>query len=1317
MTDANRDLHVYLRSIAQGERTSLSVLAGLVTPGSRVLDLGTGSGALGEHLRENAGCIVDGVTINEQEAAIARPHYRRIEIADLEQPDWISAFSGERYDFIVCADVLEHLRRPETALKACRELLAPGGKVLISVPNAGYSGLVAELMQGNFSYRDEGLLDRTHLRFFTRRSLIGFLDSQGWGVEAVEAIERPLNESEFKAPFDQLPPAVARYLLALPDAVTYQLVAAVHPGAVSHAETEARAAEPGAALFSAQLFLGSAAGFREDRKVVAAGVVGKSRQLLHFALPRDGMPLTALRLDPADRPGFLHLHRISVRAAGLVEWEWRCDRDGIGALEATEHHDMLLRSPWPASAALILLHGDDPTLVLPVPQQALQACAAAEQASVEVELGWPMSADYMALAEVVHPMAQEMESIQRGTQRMQAQARDEATRSVADAQQARAAAGQAQLQADRARQEADEARADAEQARADVLRGQGEALEARLRLGEIDRSQQETLGKLRLLKQQNARLADEKELLARQKLALQANQAHLGQMYEALAKHLRWIESSTVFRATRPLVHAKMALERLVGRRAAEPAAMEVVVRPVAPRADVVDVIVPVYRGLEDTRLCVESVRASRCSTPWRLVIVNDASPEPEVTDWLRDISQKDSRILLLENEENLGFVGTVNRGMAVSDRNDVLLLNSDTEVANDWLDRLRRAAYCDTRVASVTPFSNNATICSYPRFCEANALPPGCDTAGLDALFAATNAGQVLDVPTGVGFCMYIRRDCLDAVGHFDVKNFGKGYGEENDFCRRAAQAGWRNLHALDTFVLHTGGVSFGESKSAREREAVEKLRKLHPSYDGIVHAFVAMDAAKPARMAVDIARIRARKLPCILAVLHNRGGGTPRQAAELADYLRGRATFLTLTPAPGNAVWLELLEPGAALRLEFSLPGQWDDVLDVLRGLGITHVHYHHFLGHGTEVLRLGEQLGVRWDFTAHDFYSMCPQISLTDDSDRYCGEDGTGRCRRCEPHTPAPEGMDIAAWRERNGELLAQARHVLTPSLDTARRFVRMWPSVDVRVAPHTDLLAAPTLPSVGVTALPPSAPLKVVVIGALSRIKGADLLEEVARLAASKGAPVEFHLIGYAYRDLRKQPHAALTVHGAYRDEDLPRLLGWIKPNVVWFPALWPETYSYTLSACFLAGLPVVAPNLGAFPERLLQRPWSWVEPWDREAAGWLDFFVSIRDRHFATGTSPFRPIFAANQADQVAGPWSYDTDYLQGMEWKEPAALPREVVARYRASLAAAFCGQGPSLKQAALSGLVRLRSSRGLRYVARAIPFHWQRRAKNWLLK
>jgi O-antigen biosynthesis protein len=277
------------------------------------------------------------------------------------------------------------------------------------------------------------------------------------------------------------------------------------------------------------------------------------------------------------------------------------------------------------------------------------------------------------------------------------------------------------------------------------------------------------------------------------------------------------------------------------------------------------------------------------------------------------------------------------------------------------------------------------------------------------------------------------------------------------------------------------------------------------------------------------------------------------------------------------------------------------------------------------------------------------MCPNISLTDKDHRFCGERGGQECGRCLEHSAAAEGVEVADWRAKHGRLLARARHVLVPSRDAARRFARMWPDADVRLAPHTDIASVADLPLPAVPALARGAPLRIAVLGALSLIKGADLLEQVALLAAQQGQPVEFHLVGFAYRELRKQPQAALTVHGAYQEEDLPKLLAWLKPDLVWFPALWPETYSYTLSACLLAGLPVVAPDIGAFAERLHGRPWSWVRPWDAPPAEWLEFFAQVREQHFVTGRAPQPPMFLSEPVDKRIKPWSYLNDYLAGLQ--------------------------------------------------------------------
>ena len=1265
MVDPTPALHVYDRDIQDSERTSLSVLTGHIPAGARVLDLGCGSGAIGRFLAARDGTAagpIDGLTISADEAALAAPTYRRVEVADLDAAHLPQLFAPAGYDAIVCADVLEHIRQSPRVLAECRALLAPGGRLLLSIPNAGYSGLVAELMAGEFRYRAEGLLDETHVRFFTRRTLMRFLREHGWVDVQADVITRQLPDSEFNVAFDALPPAVARHLLALPDALTYQFIVVARPASAQElAEAPAPAdAEsgplPAQALFTAELYLGFHGQFDEARKLTAAGTIGQERQTMAFTLPEPA-PDT-LKLDPADRPGFLHLHGLTLRNAdGETLWQWS-PADAALLLGAPNSGIVAHPPAWPGAPFSLLLHGSDPWIELPI---AAAALAQAGGGQLEIDLGWPMSADYLALAGLA---------------------------------QQRIAAAELSLHANQT------------------------ALDAARH--DFDAARQEMLRTIDTLTQQSHGLSEQNDHLRQQKQALLSTTRSLTQERDEARQLVHDIENSTVFRATRPIVHAKMRVDRLLGTGSARPTPKEAVVpQPLAPAPHPVDVIVPVYRGLDDTRRCVQSVLAAQCQTPWRLLLINDASPEPEVTQYLREVAPTDERITLLENEANLGFVGTVNRGMALSADNDVLLLNSDTEVANDWLDRIRAAAYGDQRVASVTPFSNNATICSYPRFCQDNDLPDGWDTARLDALFARTNPGQVVDVPTGVGFCMYIRRAALAEVGLFDVEHFGKGYGEENDFCIRAAGAGWRNLHLLDTFVRHFGGVSFGDSKSPRERAAMDTLRRLHPRYEAQVLAFVRDDPARLARTMVDLARILDGSRPVILAVLHDRQGGTERHVHELAALLHDRAQFVVLRPLPGQRVSLRLPDPGDAFELVFSLADEYDALLSMLRQLGVCHVHYHHLLGHGKPVMQLPQRLGVGYDFTAHDYFSICPQISLTRRDNRYCGEEGVQQCNDCLVQSPAPGGLDILSWRARHTEFLNGARFVMGPARDVLLRLASHVPGAALRLVPHTDIDPAAPLPAPNPPPLAGDRPLKVVVIGALSTIKGADLLEDVAIAARRQGAPVEFHLIGYGYRALKTQPHAHLTVHGRYDEKDLPDLLHWLQPDVVWFPALWPETYSYTLSACLLGGWPVVAPDIGAFAERLQGRRWTWVQPWDTPAADWLAFLTDIRQRHFATGQSP-APVFRVLPSDGHVPPpvdpraW-YAADYLQGL----PAA-PAGTTAPDRATLSAHLPAPGTGTLAAgargrALRGLARLRAMPLLASVARAIPARWQARVKSWL--
>jgi len=552
-------------------------------------------------------------------------------------------------------------------------------------------------------------------------------------------------------------------------------------------------------------------------------------------------------------------------------------------------------------------------------------------------------------------------------------------------------------------------------------------------------------------------------------------------------------------------------------------------------------------------------------------------------------------------------------------------------------------------------------------------------------------------------------------------VDNFGKGYGEENDFCIRAQEAGWVNLHALDTFVRHAGGVSFGDSKSARELQAMETLRRLHPQYDGEVQRFVQDDPARLARLTIDLARIVTPGRPVILSVTHNREGGTLRHIQELAYRLHEYATFLRLAPISAG-VELRLEGAGEAFALQFTLPQEQDALLQALRAFQVGHIHYHHLLGHRSDICDLPEHLGVSYDFTAHDYYSYCPQISLTDHTDRYCGEEGLDQCHRCLRRNPAPAGEGIESWRDRHARLLSRARYVLAPSADTAQRIRRFVPTARVRVVPHATLdLVSMTQPAPQVRQLADKQALRVVVLGALSRIKGADMLEEVATLAARQDQPVEFHLVGFGYRSLRTQPKARLTVHGAYDDKDLQQLLQWLQADVVWFPAVWPETYSYTLSASLDSGLPIVAPSLGAFAERLQGRDWSWLCDWDWSAAQWLAFFTRIRLQHFCTGTGPGAAQGTVPLADESSEPFTYREAYFEALP-KRPAAesgeLEQLTLTIGQHQLQSLAANQASTvIKSSTLRTLARLRAHPTLSPLARLVPAHWQRRVKSWLRK
>jgi O-antigen biosynthesis protein len=218
----------YAREIDLSSDSTHARVVRLTGTDRRVLELGPGTGHMTRVLRER-GCTVIGIEVDPAMAEEARADSERVIVGDLDQLDLDAELEDDRFDTIVAADVLEHLKDPLSALQRLRAFLRPGGHFVISLPNVAHGSVRLALLQGHFDYQNVGLLDTTHLRFFTRESIGALLDEAELAV--VELFHQHLNLDASEVPFDRdrVPADVLDALSGDPEARTYQFVIKAAP--------------------------------------------------------------------------------------------------------------------------------------------------------------------------------------------------------------------------------------------------------------------------------------------------------------------------------------------------------------------------------------------------------------------------------------------------------------------------------------------------------------------------------------------------------------------------------------------------------------------------------------------------------------------------------------------------------------------------------------------------------------------------------------------------------------------------------------------------------------------------------------------------------------------------------------------------------------------------------------------------------------------------------------------------------------------------------------------------------------------------------
>lgn len=259
-----------------------NLLVGLVPEGSRVLEFGCATGYMSEVLAEQRGCTVVGVELDPEAAREAEAHCERVIAGDAERLDYDELLGDERFDAILFGDVLEHLREPGALLVRLRPFLAEGGAVIASLPNVAHGSVRLALLAGEFSYRPTGLLDDTHLRFFTHASAQDLFESASYAITRRERVRVPVDETEIRVPPGVATAELRAQLAADPEATTYQFVLRAVPaeegallaelrGALAEAEEQLRELEPLPAALAEQCEQLAAAAERNAELEQAAG--------------------------------------------------------------------------------------------------------------------------------------------------------------------------------------------------------------------------------------------------------------------------------------------------------------------------------------------------------------------------------------------------------------------------------------------------------------------------------------------------------------------------------------------------------------------------------------------------------------------------------------------------------------------------------------------------------------------------------------------------------------------------------------------------------------------------------------------------------------------------------------------------------------------------------------------------------------------------------------------------------------------------------------------------------------------------------------
>ena len=622
------------------------------------------------------------------------------------------------------------------------------------------------------------------------------------------------------------------------------------------------------------------------------------------------------------------------------------------------------------------------------------------------------------------------------------------------------------------------------------------------------------------------------------------------------------------------------------------------------------EIILPVGEKTEELLRCVGSVLRHTDLEKDRLVLVDGGKLEPGVRKTLEEMLG--GQCFLLEGDGEKGFFGAVNAAISQTER-DLVILHPQAVVTEGWLDSLAACAWARAETGSASPWTNfGSGEYTMPVPARGSGLE---ETEDFARVIRAASAKQYPEMTAFSRICAYLKREMIEETGLFDPHGFEGEDGPEIDYSWRAAQKGWRHALCDDAYVLWQGE----QPEVQPQREKINQvLREKYPVLFRINEDRGEKRQMEKLRQAVSLLSGTLKNGKSILYILHNdyhtkttqAVGGTELHVADLEETCREKYNVIVAARAGDRLVFtVHAGERSFSLEAEIGeaasyytfrnqrLREIWETVLE---GLGIAMVHVHHLMGLSLDIFEVCREKGIPAAFTMHDFFCVCPTIKLLSPDNRTClGNETPEKCAACLAEKNGIQQVPdyIAAWRKHWREALRMADLLITPS-EAAREIVcSYYPEFEgkIRVIPHGT--GREKEKGREETALPEAEKhrtLRVGIIGNNTIEKGSLLYREAIRQSGRE-------LSWFVFGSLTPPPEeGAVEITGPYPRDRLQEMLKEKQIDVICMMAIWPETFSYTLSEAWKAGIPVIGTELGAIGERIRESGAGWVLPREAEA---------------------------------------------------------------------------------------------------------------------